>query len=482
MKRALFRVATALALAPVAAALAQDWNNIGGNNARNGQSPWNGPTSAADLIWNNTADPSIIAWAPFTLGDRVFSVREAGFPQNGGAANDAIVCYDIDTGSVHWRKTLPFGGNTATEWIAWILGVRDGRVYASRSAQGTPAIVRALDVTTGNPLWQSTVVTQAFAYDGVVFAPDGDLIIGDFQNLWRLDSVTGNQVWHLSRSSSVSGNSGGAATANAVFIEQVAGGGQIITKVDIATGTALYNSPVMPGFTEQNSCFLSPDGSVVYFSRTQNNVAVDFLYAFQDTGAALVELWHVPVRWTTSHSAGIGLDGSIYTFTQADEFVRLDPATGAITANAGALAPLGSPNLSAYTAVDAEGRVYVSNGWASNPANSGRVWAFNADLSANLFTLTLSRPNQGGPAIGLDHTLIMCDLNAVRAYRGAPPCLPCDANCDGSVNGFDVDDFVALLDGSGTPCSPCAGDMDADGSVNGFDIDGFVDALTAGGC
>ncbi|MCG3125719.1 MAG: hypothetical protein CHACPFDD_00545 [Phycisphaerae bacterium] len=61
-------------------------------------------------------------------------------------------------------------------------------------------------------------------------------------------------------------------------------------------------------------------------------------------------------------------------------------------------------------------------------------------------------------------------------------CSPCDANCDGSVNGFDVDPFVGLLTGSGTPCASCSGDVNGDGSVNGFDVDGFVAALTGGGC
>ncbi|MCG3126987.1 MAG: hypothetical protein CHACPFDD_01843 [Phycisphaerae bacterium] len=64
----------------------------------------------------------------------------------------------------------------------------------------------------------------------------------------------------------------------------------------------------------------------------------------------------------------------------------------------------------------------------------------------------------------------------------ASSCVPCDTNCDGSVNGFDIDPLVELLTGSGTPCSPCAGDVNGDGSVNGFDIDGFVAALTGGGC
>lgn len=71
----------------------------------------------------------------------------------------------------------------------------------------------------------------------------------------------------------------------------------------------------------------------------------------------------------------------------------------------------------------------------------------------------------------------------LRVYsRGSPVCLPCDINCDGSVNGFDVEPLIDLLTGGGSRCSPCAGDMDGDGSVNGFDVEPFVAALTGGGC
>ncbi|MCG3125360.1 MAG: hypothetical protein CHACPFDD_00178 [Phycisphaerae bacterium] len=58
-----------------------------------------------------------------------------------------------------------------------------------------------------------------------------------------------------------------------------------------------------------------------------------------------------------------------------------------------------------------------------------------------------------------------------------------DMNCDGSVNGFDVDGFVlALSDPVGyvtqyPNCDIANGDVNADGSVNGFDVDGFVALL-----
>ena len=415
---------------------AQGWSNLGGNAARNGRVAASGPLSAT-ARWSNLARPSIIAWAPFTEGSRVFTVRESGFPTNGGAANDALVAYDLTTGQELWDRTLAFGGDTNTEWIAWIGGVEGGRLFASRASHLKPGPIQAFDAASGSPLWTSTFTTQAFAYDGFVFAPNGDPIVGDWQTIARLDATSGALVWSAPRNRAVSGNCGAAATATALFIDEVSPGGQILTKLDLATGAELYSSTVMSGFTAQNSPFLSPDGQTVYFSRTQNNAAVDELFAFTDTGAALVELWSRPVRWTTSHEHGIGADGSIYTFLPDNSFVRLDPATGAVLSTAGILAPIGTSNLSPKTAIGGDGTVYVSNGWASSPATDGRLWAFNADLSVQHFVLNLDRQNQGGPALAEDGTLVVCDRAGVFAYQ-AP--LVGTAFCAG--------------DGTGSPC-PC---------------------------
>lgn len=410
-------IRSSLLAALALAAPLQDWNNLGGNARRNGFAQPLAPSSAA-LLWSNTADFSIIAWHPFVEDGRVFTIRASGFPQDGGAANDALIAYDLDTGAELWRVTLPFGGDTSQEWIAWIAGANDGRVYASRSSHLKPAPVLAFDAGSGAPLWTSALSTQAFAYDGVVFATDGDLLIGDYLQIARIDGDSGATLWSTPRTCSVSGDCGPAAAADALFIDEVAVGGQVITKIDPLTGQKLYQSPVMSGFLVQRTPFLSHDGRTVYFGRVQDNPAVDFLYAFADTGAALVQSWSVPADFSTPVSHGIGPDGSIYMLHGSGEFVRLDPQSGAITGSAGVLAPLGSPRV----AIDAAGRVYLCNGWASTPANDGRLWAFTPDLAQQLFSLVLDRPNQGGPAIAQDGTLLIADRAAVRAWRelGAP--------------------------------------------------------------
>ena len=61
-----------------------------------------------------------------------------------------------------------------------------------------------------------------------------------------------------------------------------------------------------------------------------------------------------------------------------------------------------------------------------------------------------------------------------------------DLNCDGSLNGGDIDPFFLAL---GDPaayrqafsnCDPMLADMNGDGRVNGADIDPFFEALGGG--
>ena len=156
--------------------------------------------------------------------------------------------------------------------------------------------------------------------------------------------------------------------------------------------------------------------------------------------------------------------------------MRLSPVDGSVVDSAGVLSPLGSPNLSAKTAVDASGIVYVSNGWASNPADSGRLWAFSQDLSQVLFTVNFARQNNGGPALAADGTLVMADLNGVRAWRSdrAPLCLG-DFDRDGDADGDDIIAFFAAWD-AGNPSA----DIDGINGTDGDDVIVFFGAWDSG--
>ena len=143
--------------------------------------------------------------------------------------------------------------------------------------------------------------------------------------------------------------------------------------------------------------------------------------------------------------------------------MKLDPATGEVLASAGAITPLAA-SISPRTAVGTNGVVYVSNGWANNPALEGRVWAFSGDLSQNLFTLVLDRPNSGGPSLGQDGTLVVADRVGVRAYRDPGSACPADLDGSGVVDGADLAIILAAWGTSGP------GDLDGSGIVDGADL------------
>ncbi|MFT5291454.1 MAG: hypothetical protein ACI82F_003536, partial [Planctomycetota bacterium] len=422
---------SALCVAP--SALGQDFGNLGGNGQRNGATEAIGPIRPV-VAWSNTADFSLISWMPYIHGEQVLVVRESGFPAAGGSANDEIIAYGLGDGVIQWRTSLPYAGDPNTEFIAWIAGVNSGRVYGARSQNQKPTPIHALDASSGALLWTSNATSEAFAYDGVVFTEDGDLILGDRTRVVRIDGDTGVTEWSTVRSCPVSGACGVAIYGDAVYYDQPEAGGNSLGKLDLATGAPLYDSPLMPGFTDQNTPFVGRDGTV-FFARSQNNAAVDFLYAFDDNGTSFTQRWMVPVRWTTGHTHGVSKSGVVYTFNANDEFVGLDPMSGTEIMNAGILSPLGSPNLSPQTVVDGAGTVYVSNGWANTPATDGRLWAFNEDLSVQHFTINLDRQNNGGPALGGAGYLVMADRQGVYAYRsqelGGTYCSPAVPNSAG---------------------------------------------------
>jgi hypothetical protein len=61
--------------------------------------------------------------------------------------------------------------------------------------------------------------------------------------------------------------------------------------------------------------------------------------------------------------------------------------------------------------------------------------------------------------------------------EGGGTCEPCDMNCDGAINAFDIEPFLDLLFGPGKPCDLCTGDVNGDGVVDAFDIEPFLNCL-----
>lgn len=389
-----------------------DWSNAGGNANRNGLSEAKGPLTA-DQLWSG-GRTSIIAWLPVTEDDRLFVIRQAGWP---GSANDSLViAMDVSTGTELWSTEIPYHTN---DWTTWMGGVKNGQVYASRSGNGASVLdnLYALDAETGDTLWVSSVLIDAGPYDGVVFAADGDPVIASFTDIWRFNSEDGSLVWHADRVGSVSGSCGGALFQNNFYVADAASGGHVLVRYDVETGERLYQSPVMPGFTLQNTPFVGPDGTI-YLSRTQNNPSTDFFYAFTDTGTSLIEKWYHVCAWTTFSEFAAGLDGSVYCMLPGPRIGKLDSSNGSILAQSEILVDTDS-YLSPHFAVDTIGTVYFSNGGFAD----GRVSVFTSDLLP-IWNTTMTNINIGGPSLGKNGILLLCGTGTnMRAYRTAQPAL-----------------------------------------------------------
>lgn len=443
-----------------------DWNTSGGDAGHTGLSAAIGPDAPTER-WSG-GSPSLIAWQPLIEGERLFVVRQSGFPPAGEPNGSTIECRSIVDGSLLWDLDLEYD---AGDWTTWIGGVMNGRLYAGRSGNGASVEdpLSCIDVTDGSILWESAELIDAGFYDGMTFAPNGDPIVGGFDTITRFDALTGATVWSTPRLCSVSGSCGGVATDDAVYIADAAPGGHVIVKLDIDTGFIAYESDVMPGFTLQNTPMVGP-GDVVYLSRTQNNPTVDFLYAFEDTGLGFIERWNRAAYWYTAGEMGIGPDGSIHAILPGPRLTRLDPDTGATLDESPVLRGFSKPRM----AIDASGRVYLGNGAFA----TGKVEAFDFDCTP-LWEVDVVNINIGGPALAADGTLVAVGNGTqVFAWR-----TEAGAGCDGDVDGDGTTgfgDLVALLTDWGACGDPaCPADLDGSGDVGLPDL---LVVLTDWGC
>ena len=404
-----------------------DWPNLGGGPGRNGLVTVQGPTATTQR-WSG-APTSLISWTPIVEGDRLFVVRQlqAQNPVQ-GPGDSPVHAMRVSTGQALWSFDCPF---QAGEWTTVVYGARNGRVFVGRGGNGSSASapVYCLDAATVSVLWTSADKVATGAYDGVVFADDGDPVFATNLSMRRVDALTGESVWNTSRSCSASGDCGPARSGNSLYIDEVAGGGQKLTRIDIETGVKLCSSATMPGFLPQNTPFCGPNG-LVYYPRTQNNQTVDFLYAFRDTGKGFQQLWTAPAMAGAGSQHGITPDGGVVMLNLQGRLEVRDQVTGALRFSTSA--PVSASITQSHVAVDQTGRIYYGNG-----GFPGTIYSFNPDLTTR-WTVSVPNLNQGGPVIAGDGTLLVAGSGTnFRSYY-TPSCATSDLNCDGAVNAQDL--------------------------------------------
>lgn len=446
-------------------AQAGDWTTgPGGNSSRDCLSTQFAPSENI-LLWQGSL-PAIVAQQAVIEGNTVVMARITSFTIPTGTT---IVAHDLHTGAQLWDTQLPY--TPPDDWRSRVSAIRDGQVYATRAGNTNLAPLYALDVNNGSILWESEDLIDESTTEGLAFTSNGDLIVGNFYNVMRINKSDGTTMWQTPRSCPTTNGCLVSAFGNTGYFWQASGQGPIVTAIDLATGTVMYSSSgIGGGVIQQLGLFVGPDGTV-YAPRSQNNVITDFLVALEDTGTALIEKWSVPLGYIPFGTMGVGPDGSVYSY-QTDNgnnlftILRIDPITGDIVDTSIPLA-FGFP-MQPRMAIDAAGNVFVTNG--SFP--SGALFALNADLTLRWST-NIPNVNIGGPAIGQDGILIVCGVGTdVRAYQTELPQIPGDLNGDGVV---DTNDLL-LLFASWGPCAncklpgDCPADLNDDCTVNTIDL------------
>ena len=388
----------------------QGWNvGPGGNSQRNGLSPQYGPDSN-ELLWSGGMNAVISQQA---VSDGVYLVMPRIANLNDVLHGTVIVAQNLLTGEELWNADLPVDF-PATDWRNRVSAIRNGIVYATRAGNNNESYLYALDAGSGEILWKSEAVIDEGSTEGLVFTPAGDVLVGSMYYLTRISSLDGSTVWQTERLSYDDG--AGAIVANGKVYTTVNLTNHVgVAAFDVETGDLLYTSTQLSGgLVQQLGIFAGPDGTV-YLPRCQNNPTTDSLFALEDNGVTLRRKWAVPIGYTPFATLGIGPDGSVYAYNTALEIMRLDPETGTVLNISETISPEGanSPRM----AIDAAGRLFVTNGGFDD----GMIFSFDADLTLR-WSEAIYRVNLGGPAIGIDGTMIACGVGTdVRAYKGGEP-------------------------------------------------------------
>ncbi len=417
-RRPIVNAIVAWLLLYTASASADDWCvGIGKTPSRNGASSVVGPMKS-DLLWAGGRD-SILGDQPVCAGGLLVSTRVVGWDAIWGSV---IVAQDLMTGAERWNTVLPV--QSADPGRSRVTGFRDGRVYATRAAgPSKPDYLFALDPADGSVLWRSQDAIAETWGESVGFTEDGDVLVRSPVGLMRIDGATGITVWSTAISIQ-EGSCGAAAFGQRVYAWERLSGGPRLCALDLATGAKLYAGPVLSGGTiQQVAPFVGPDGTV-YAPRSQGDVASDYLVAYEDTGAALVEKWRGPLGFVPFASFAVGADGGVYSYsttrsgsTATLRVLKLDADSGSVLAQSPALAsdyPV-QPKL----ALDAQGKVFVTNG----SYERGKLFALAPDLSL-LWSVALPDIGRGGPILADDGVLVVTGSGSdVRAYRSANPAI-----------------------------------------------------------
>ncbi len=497
---------TCLCGAFAAAAFAQHansvWPQFRADNAKSGAVEAPGPALNLDWTLGTNTYLGTVSSGGFTVDSDGDIYYKSNDDDGSGTGPSYVFRIDPDAGTVLARSPNLRGNSGNYGGVA--VGVNelycvtndpaDSRVVVLH--KDTCAILREYS----NPLFLSLRGTPIIS-DIVNVNGNHNLYVADrgLQAIHAIDAATGQIMWtYDTPTSHVLGFHGptwitpNGKQAMAFFGNNALGPGAAIEDNGNNTFNVLWQDAGPGNFNWWGSGVLSADGTRIYVT-TFNDGDTASLWAISVANGSVI--WSVP-----------GLRGQPL---ERNYFPRPAVVGNRIYAAGGlgvvsCFEDLGSSyrlvweyrdNLGENTAVSAatdpnSGTTYVYTARQGLPENIGLYRVIRDD--GENFTLMLEttlndtmKPSIfGGNALTIDGDGSVYVGSGLRdgaraqIYKFAVDggCDPCDTNCDGTIDAFDIEPFIDILLG-GSGCSPCAADADGSGTVDAFDIEPFIACL-----
>jgi outer membrane protein assembly factor BamB len=389
---------TVLLTALAAHALA-GWPSAGGNNGRNGLSPWAGPHEH-QVRWEAQTLPATISMQCFTEETLAVTMRYCFSPMQG-----PLVCHDLRTGDTAWTRLYKPGG----KYIP--VGMKQGRVYCRDFRESGRDTIYCVDAATGDIRWQSRWTAPLGIVWDAIFTTDGDPVLpGAEHGVMRLDRLTGDTVWVLDRPTPNTGAEWMAAHDTVLFTwKGFLNTPKKLLAVSLNTGRILDSTAALPGDGDQEQPMaVGPDGTI--FAQRDGGL----LHALRYTDSGFVELWTRTGGGSVWMNYGSSPDGSFVYIPVGRRLLMIDAATGSEAGASEELVTGG--DLVPRVSVDRDGFLYVM---ATTGTGEGRLWCLDAGLRA-LWNEDYGYSYYSGPAIGDSGVVVVAGAGTtIRAYAPA---------------------------------------------------------------
>ena len=362
-------------------------------------------------------------------------------------SGDVLYALDMTTGEIVWQTRLDAPLVNASPAVAVGLqrnGVPSERVLIADHVPHATGRLYGINVSPfhavenpyqpGEIAWRADVPLTSGntpAYDdGVVVVAGGNGSVAAF------DAVDGRALWTTAASGD--GFFGGVSIRNgfvyaATYDFDGSGNNSDLVKLDASDGRLVWSTPC-----ERTDAIpvVSDDGRIYLSAGIAGFGSAIKVQAFEDRGSAAALIWDTHVDTSGALTVGGWTHHPLL-------------ANGLLYA--------GVPDGSALFGPYAELLVLDLS---LEPADEGFVVSRGAGA--------------GGSPAAADGMIFSIGVDGLLAFDS---CNPCDMNCDGRVNAFDIEAFIGLLFAGEQPCDSCTGDVNADGVIDAFDIEPFLECL-----